>query len=378
MKQEFNFTFYENLASIHTIEYCCSSLHTTYEEIVGRVFALKKKEGFKPYSEKRCVRAYPCAGITLKICDYSFPTVYVCINPRILTDNDHSYLGIFDATPDKIAQMTHKINETLRACGIPRHLQEMELCRVDLCLTLVCNVPELVPILLRCVKKADWDQNYKRVFFHEERRNAKEANEHSFQIAATHYRLTVYDKRFERQKRDVLPPDCPPALLRVEFSLQSRLGIEYYTKIPGMAHDKALLYLAQQSGRIIAQRLCDLLGTGVHVPYPLLEKMIDHQTNLKNKTRKRLKSLAMNFLMCENGLKASRMFCNELPSKINQDRCYRSLRKTLAEMELNPVPVPADVWIPVPSLALIVENILKSGEFTYKVDLDALKALQGF
>lgn len=375
MKQNFIFTFYENFASIHTIEYQWSSSHTTYQEIVGRVFALKKKEGFKAYSEKRCILAYPCAGITLKICDYAVPTVYVCINPRILTDNDHSYLGIFNATSSNIAQMSKKADATLQACGIPSSLQQMELCRVDLCLTLVCNVPELIPILLNCVKKADWDQNYKQIFFHKERRNAKAANEHSFQIASRHYRLTIYDKRFERQQRDVLPPDCPPALLRVEFSLQSRAGIEYYTKTPGMVHSKALLYLAQQSGRIITQRLCDLLGGGVHVPYSLLEKIVDRQTDLKHKTRKRLKSLAVNFLLCENGLKAGLMFCNELPQKIDQERCYRSLRRTLAQMGLNPVPVPADVRIPVPSLAMIVENILESGEFTYQMDSDVIDAL---
>lgn len=155
MKQEFRFSFYENLASIHTIEYQWSGVRTTYEEMVSRIFALQKKEGFKAYSEKRCIMAYPRAGITLKICDYAFPTVYVCINPRILSGDDHSYLGIFDAAPEHIAQMIEKADETLNAYGIPCSLDQMELCRVDLCLTLVCNVPELIPILLSCVKKAD-------------------------------------------------------------------------------------------------------------------------------------------------------------------------------------------------------------------------------
>lgn len=377
MKQEFCFSFYENLASIHTIEYQWSGVRTTYEEMVSRIFALQKKEGFKAYSEKRCIMAYPRAGITLKICDYAFPTVYVCINPRILSGDDHSYLGIFSAAPENIAQMNEKADETLNACGIPCSLDQMELCRVDLCLTLVCNVPELIPILLSCVKKADWDENYKRIFFREERKNAKEANENSFRIASKHYCLTVYDKRFERQQRDHLPPDCPDALLRVEFSLQSRAGIEYHTRTPGMAHDKALFYLGQQSGRILAQKLRDLLGTGVHVPYSLLEEMVDRQRDLKNKTRKRLKSLAMNFLLCENGWKAGQMFCNELPQNIDQERCYRKLRGQLAQMGLNPVPVPADVHLPVPSLAMIVENILESGYFSYRMDPDALFASQG-
>lgn len=109
MKQEFCFSFYENLASIHTIEYQWSGVRTTYEKMVGRIFALQKKEGFKAYSEKRCIIAYPRAGITLKLCDYAFPTVYVCINPRILSGDDHSYLGIFilnlqpyyDAAPEE-------------------------------------------------------------------------------------------------------------------------------------------------------------------------------------------------------------------------------------------------------------------------------------
>lgn len=94
MKQEFCFSFYENLASIHTIEYQWSGVRTTYEEMVSRIFALQKKEGFKAYSEKRCIVAYPRAGITLKLCDYAFPTVYVCINPRILSGDDHSYRNL--------------------------------------------------------------------------------------------------------------------------------------------------------------------------------------------------------------------------------------------------------------------------------------------
>ena len=64
---------------------------------------------------------------------------------------------------------------------------------------------------------------------------------------------------------------------------------------------RPFFYLGQQSGRILAQKLRDLLGTGVHVPYGLLEEMVDRQPDLKSKTRKRLKSLAMNFLLCENG-----------------------------------------------------------------------------
>ena len=47
MKQDFCFSFYENLASIHTIEYQWSGVRTTYEEMVGRIFALQKKEGLQ-------------------------------------------------------------------------------------------------------------------------------------------------------------------------------------------------------------------------------------------------------------------------------------------------------------------------------------------
>ena len=49
----------------------------------------------------------------------------------------------------------------------------------------------------------------------------------------------------------------------------------------------------------------------------------------------------------------------------------------LAQMGLNPVPVPADVSLPVPSLSMIVENILESGYFSYRMDPDALFASQG-
>ena len=109
----------------------------------------------------------------------------------------------------------------------------------------------------------------------------------------------------------------------------------------------------------------------------LLEEMVDRQKDLKSKTRKRLKSLAMNFLLCENGWKAGQMFCTELPQNIDQDRCYRNLRRRLEQMGLNPVPVPADVHLPVPSLAMIVETILESGYFSYQMDPDALSASKG-
>lgn len=104
---------------------------------------------------------------------------------------------------------------------------------------------------------------------------------------------------------------------------------------------------------------------------------MDRQRDLKHKTRKRLKSLAMNFLLCENGWKAGQMFCNELPQNIDQERCYRNLRRRLEQMGLNPVPVPADVHLPVPSLAMIVETILESGRFSYQMDPDALFVSKG-
>ena len=82
----------------------------------------------------------------------------------------------------------------------------------------------------------------------------------------------------------------------------------------------------------------------------------------------------MNFLLCENGWKAGQMFCTELPQNIDQERCYRNLRRRLEQMGLNPVPVPADVHLPVPSLAMIVENVLEFGHFSYELDPDALSA----
>ena len=180
--------------------------------------------------------------LVLKICDYDTPLLFIKINPRILVEEDHSYLGIFHATAENIEKIYSKASAIVHEYVPGYSLEDASLCRVDLCLNITCNQPDALIQLIACLKRCDWRSQYQTTEFSAHTRNAEEKNKHSFRILSKHFSLTVYDKLFERTQRSSLEPEHPDGLLRVEFGLQDEMAIGYYLHDAAMTDREKLIF----------------------------------------------------------------------------------------------------------------------------------------
>ena len=359
------FSLYEELVSFHTVEYRLEAGRYSYSDLRKRAFAQKAATGAITYTEDHSLYVRLRQGVVLKICDYDTPLLFIKINPRILVEEDHSYLGIFHATAENIEKIYSKASAIVHEYVPGYSLEDASLCRVDLCLNITCNQPDALIQLIACLKRCDWRSQYQTTKFSAHTRNAEEKNKHSFRILSKHFSLTVYDKLFERTQRSSLEPEHPDGLLRVEFGLQDEMAIRYYLHDAAMTDREKLIFLAENSGNILSRRLRGLFGSGVHLPLETVHMLVDRQPHLKSKTRRRMNLLAENLFYCKSADQAKRMFFLELPQKVDQSRCYTKILKRFSELEIHPVPVSTDWNKPLPSLAMIVEKLLCCGQQTH-------------
>ena len=309
------FSLYEGLVSFHTVEYRLEAGRYSYSDLRRRAFAQKAATGAITYTEDHSLYVRLRQGVVLKICDYDTPLLFIKINPRILVEEDHSYLGIFHATAENIEKIYSKASAIVQEYVPGYSLEDASLCRVDLCLNITCNQPDALIQLIACLKRCDWRSQYQTSEFSAHTRNAEEKNKHSFRILSKHFSLTVYDKLFERAQRSSLEPEHPDGLLRVEFGLQDEMAIGYYLHDAAMTDREKLIFLAENSGNILSRRLRGLFGSGVHLPLETVHMLVDRQPHLKSKTRRRMNLLAENLFYCKSADQAKRMFFLELPPK---------------------------------------------------------------
>ena len=363
------FKLFENLASIHTIEFYIDLPNMTFAEIKKVAFENKTRTKDKTYTDEGYLFVRMSQGVVLKVGDFDTTRAYLKINPRILVEKDFSYLGIFNASQENIEKMYSRSNELVGNYIKGFKLEDAVLCRVDLCLNIESDDPSSTEEQIRCLKRCDPRRDYELYQFDPSQKNYIEKNRHSFSLCSKHYKLTVYDKIFEREERDVLPTQAPNALLRVEFSLQDEDAIADYAPLEesALACD-VLFWLGKNSGNIIAKRLRSLVGDGYHFPLPTLLNMIEGQKGIKEKTKRRMRSLVETFSLCTNGEQASRMFFLELPKKVDRSRYYTKLRRKFSDMGVNIVPLSANWKRPLPSLTKIVDEILENGEWVFSCD----------
>lgn len=240
------FSLYEGLVSFHTVEYRLEAGRYSYSDLRKRAFAQKAATGAITYTEDHSLYVRLRQGVVLKICDYDTPLLFIKINPRILVEEDHSYLGIFHATAENIEKIYSKASAIVQEYVPGYSLEDASLCRVDLCLNITCNQPDALIQLIACLKRCDWRSQYQTTEFSTHTRNAEEKNKHSFRILSKHFSLTVYDKLFERTQRSSLEPEHPDGLLRVEFGLQDEMAIGYYLHDAAMTDREKLLFLAEK------------------------------------------------------------------------------------------------------------------------------------
>lgn len=362
--QKIEFTLYESAASFHTVEYRMEVGRYSYSDLRRTAFERKAATGAVTYTEDGSLYVRLQQGVVLKVCDYDTPVVFVKINPRILAEEDHSYLGIFHATAENIERMYTRAGEIVQEYIPGYSLEDASLCRVDLCLNITCSQPDVLIQLIDCLKRCDWRSQYQATEFGAQTKNAREKNKHSFRILSKHFSLTVYDKLFERTQRSSLKQEHPDALLRVEFGLHDEAAIEYYLCGAAMTDREKLLFLAEHSGSILSRRLRGLFGGGVHLPLKTVRKMVDRQTGLKEKTKRRMKLLAENLSCCKSAEEAKKIFFLDLPCKVDHSRCYTKILRRFSELGIHPVPVSGGWNKPLPSLARIVDEILRCGQWT--------------
>ena len=105
------FKLFENLASIHTIEFYIDLPNMTFAEIKKVAFEYKTRTKDKTYTDEGYLFVRMSQGVVLKVGDFDTTRAYLKINPRILVEKDFSYLGIFNASQENIEKMYSRSNE---------------------------------------------------------------------------------------------------------------------------------------------------------------------------------------------------------------------------------------------------------------------------
>ena len=202
--------------------------------------------------------------------------------------------ALYQPTKESYRKLVKKTDKLLKEYSIPKSIDEMKICREDITCDLYFKESAIVGEYIRILQKSFLLPHYKRVYFREKDRkakNAKTANRHSCRQQCKSAAFFAYNKTAQLQMIERFP-DCLSGnnILRLEAELKR----EALKKRVGKQTDN-YHYLkagAKQACQVIRWYLKRLFrrADGSHLRYQEAVQLIQKKIS-KKKTRERLEYL---------------------------------------------------------------------------------------
>lgn len=266
-------------------------------------------------------------------------TLKIRIEPcRVLGSTDATRLYQPDAKSYR--SLVKNADKLLKTIAVPCSIDDMSICRMDATADLYFHSAPHVLYYLRTLQKGRGILHYKRDFFKEgskKAKNPREANRHSYRIKCRRAAFFCYDKCAQLEMTDRLTDaQLNKHILRLEAELQRKAFIQQLGCQPDNFH--YLRASSRQAVPLILRYLKRVLKhmTGTHLRYEDAFAWIQAQS-WRQKTKKRAAYLLRKVSDCHTIDTAIDKTCE----KFGID--HRSMRQLLKKMEkagINPITLP--------------------------------------
>lgn len=251
-----------------------------------------------------------------------------------------------------------RFTEAMRIAKLPEAFDDWKLVRLDLCVNLQSDRKKLPMSLIFLMSCAGTPAGYEKNHFIEDLRaggnEKRDGWAHRITLSNDSLALVAYDKIFQA-KKEKLPIELKykdKGILRIELQLEKR-WVDKYAKNENIRDTSALLEnLVYNSKSLICKYVGKMFPGGTYYHIGKLKDIIKESLLVKNKTRKKMLSLA-------KALDVTVSFDKtwEIVSKSWSGKQRENVLEAFEKMGLNPIPLQYKKMKSLPSVPDILASL---------------------
>lgn len=333
-------------AEYHAVKHCCVSLRLLCED-----YWSKKQSYYIDIFEDQGLKLYLShAG--------NIYTLKIRIEPcKVLGSNDPA--ALYQPCKKSYRKLVKQADKLLSRLSVPCSIDDMSICRMDATTDLYFNCTAFVMHYIRTVQKGHVLLHYKRVYFKDKPKKAKdprEANRHSYRLECKTAAFFCYDKSAQLAMTGRLTDDLIDThILRLEAELNRKAMKKFLGRQPDNCNYLKAGY--KKAVQIILWYLKRQMKgmAGTYLRYSAAADAIEHQT-WRKKTKERAQYLLRKTSDSETIDAAIRKTCTHFGLK---DSAAKRLLRKLEKAGINPITLPNSAKIEeMPSLADLISHAL--------------------
>lgn len=381
----------------HTGALKCRLNQQEYDSIVNRLYILakeRKEPAIYPihrYSGKgrrcHCSTALSQDGILLyfterqakKTGEWQF-MVKAVVNPRHVLDPESGYLGIMSNREDALEEFADRFTLLMRRVGLPDHLDQWHLDRLDLCVNIQCGQQKTAREYLRLLNKDIYRGRWTRKPYTSPsicpemekeqkkklRRKDREKNKHYIELENKSMSIVVYDKGRQMEWEGLCGKNerLPRGVLRVEL----RCGKRYLKQLRKEHHlhstMEQLEFMRVNSRELMLKQLQRAFPSGRHKKLDVLYATIE-RSGYHMRVKEQMKWLCCT-MQRKKRLEAGKRLLAEAYNLSETEIEYRM--KQFKNLLISPIPLTKRFYLSeLPSLFEVLEQ-LEDGSSTFVID----------